>query len=349
MTQGQWPAGIRAVIYGVGAMGSLVTRLLVDRGASIVGAIGRSADKVGRDLGDVAGLDTAIGVPVEADAGAVLARGADIAVVCVGSYLDTMQRHFETCLSNQVNVITIEEETIFPWTTSPEQAGRLDRLAKDNGVTLAASGAQDVFWMNLVTTLLGASHTVEKVSGYCRWNVDDYGPEVATHLRVGQSRESFDRFVKDHGWPEFVARQTFEAMASRLGMTVRSITSDVEPVVAAEITRCSSLGVEIEQGQVIGTIDRTRLTTEDGPEFEFRMEGRVYGPGEQDRNLWQVSGEPDLQLSNDGVSYRFTTCSTLVNRIPDVIDAAPGLLSLDRFGPARYRHSSSPLNGGQVT
>ena len=46
---------VRAVVYGVGEMGSIVTRLLVERGAEIVGAIARSDSKVGRDLGEVAG------------------------------------------------------------------------------------------------------------------------------------------------------------------------------------------------------------------------------------------------------------------------------------------------------
>lgn len=338
MTLATWPAGIRAVVYGVGEMGSLVTRLLVERGVEIVGAVGRSPEKVGRDLGEVAGLGGVIGVPIEADANTVLGRGADVAVVCVGSYLKTMQRHFEVCLMNGVNVVTIEEETIFPWTTSPNLAARLDGLAKANGVTLAASGAQDVFWVNIVTTLLGASHKVDCVSGYCRWNVDDYGPEVAGHLHVGKSKESFERFVSEHGWPEFVARQTLEAMVSQLGLTPRSIDSDVVPVVAREPARCHSLRMDIVPGEIIGTIDRTRLSTNEGPEFEFRMEGRVYRASEGDQNHWQISGEPALQLRNEGVPYRFTTCSTVVNRIPDVISAEPGLLSLDRLGRPQYRH-----------
>ena len=54
------------------------------------------------------------------------------------------------------NVITIEEETVYPWRTAQDLARELDAVAKANGVTLAASGAQDVFWLHLVGTLLGA-------------------------------------------------------------------------------------------------------------------------------------------------------------------------------------------------
>ncbi|MEP2532461.1 hypothetical protein [Shimia sp.] len=79
-------SSIRVVVYGVGAIGAIATRLLGDKGAKIVGAIGRSPSKVGRDLGDFAGLGLTLDVLVESDANEVLARGADIAVVCVGSY-----------------------------------------------------------------------------------------------------------------------------------------------------------------------------------------------------------------------------------------------------------------------
>lgn len=328
----------RVVVYGVGAMGAIVTRLLVDKGAQIVGAIGRSLSKVGRDLGDVAGLGVRLGVPIEDDASRVLSRGADIAVVCVGSYLSAMHQHFAVCLENGVNVVTIEEETVFPWTTASEYADALDALAKANGVTLAASGAQDVFWLNLVSTLLGASHRVDRVTGHCMWNVDDYGPEVASHLFVGQSKAAFDQFVGSSGWPEFVARQTLEALVTRLGLTVKSIASDVAAVTFDAPIQSRSLRKEIPAGNMVGTIDRTIVTTLEGPHFEFTMEGRVYREGETDSNSWQVQGEPDLRLDCQKTNYRFTTCSTLVNRIPDVIAAAPGLCSLDMLKPASYRH-----------
>jgi len=105
---------VRAIVYGVGAMGSILTRLLLDKEVQIVGAVGRSPKKVGRDLGEVAGLGRDLGVVIESDPGPVLARGADIAVVCVSSYLESMRDHFAVCLEHGVNVVTIEEETVFP-------------------------------------------------------------------------------------------------------------------------------------------------------------------------------------------------------------------------------------------
>ena len=62
-----------------------MARLMIEKGVEIVGAIARSPDKVGCDLGDVAGLVFRTGVTVESDAEPALKRGADIAVVSVAS------------------------------------------------------------------------------------------------------------------------------------------------------------------------------------------------------------------------------------------------------------------------
>lgn len=329
---------LRVIVYGVGAMGSIVTRLLLDKGAKIVGAVGRSPDKVGRDLGEVADLGRTIGITVEADPRRALEAGADMAVVCVSSYLAAMRDHFAVCLEHGVNVITTEEETVYPWTTAPELAAELDALAKANGVTLAASGAQDVFWLHLVGTLLGASHTVESVEGRCSWNVNDFGPEVAAHVHVGHTADAFERHVAEQGWPEFVARQNLEALIAELELSVASISSQVLPVLADDPTFCQSLNRTVQPGQMLGTIDTTEIETKEGPRFKFAMEGRVYREGEADINEWRVRGEPELLLRNDRVPYRFTTCSSIVNRIPDVIRAEPGLITLDRLGKPSYKH-----------
>ncbi|MGI9569103.1 MAG: dihydrodipicolinate reductase, partial [Desulfobulbia bacterium] len=65
---------IRVIVYGVGAMGSIITRLLLEKSVDIVGAIGRSPNKVGRDLGDVAGIGRKLDVIVEDNAEKVLSR-----------------------------------------------------------------------------------------------------------------------------------------------------------------------------------------------------------------------------------------------------------------------------------
>jgi 2,4-diaminopentanoate dehydrogenase len=320
-------------------MGSIMARLLLEKGVTIVGAVARSPAKVGRDLGEVAGLGFETGVVVEANARRALAAGADVAVVAVASYLSVMFDHFRLCLEHGMNVVTIEEEAVYPWNTAPEAAAELDQLAKAHGVSLVASGAQDVFWMQLVATLMGAAHRIDSVAGRCSWNADDYGPEVAAHVHLGETREEFDRYVSEHGWPDFVVRSTLEALVADAGLIVGETRPSVKPVLAPAETWSESLGRAIPPGHVLGVVDAVTLETVEGPTFSFEMAGRIYKPGEADENEWIVRGDPEeLHLRNDRVPTRLITCTSVVNRIPDVLAAEPGLVTMDRLPRPHYRH-----------
>ena len=192
---------IKAIVYGVGAMNSIATRMMLEKGVDIVGALARSPEKVGRDLGEVAGLGFQTGVLVEDDPERVLAtRQADIAVIAVASYMADMYEHLRRCAEHGVNAVTIAEEALYPWNTAPMAAAELDRLARRNGVTITGTGHQDVYWVNLVSMVLGTAHRIDSVTGRASWNVDDFGPEVAKDQRVDTTRRGV-RGVAGRGRP----------------------------------------------------------------------------------------------------------------------------------------------------
>lgn len=331
---------VRVVVYGVGAMGSILARLLVDKGATVVGAIARSADKVGRDLGDVAGLGARVGVMVDDDPVRVLADArADIAVVAVSSYLAPMAEHFRVCVEHATNVITLEEESFYPWATAPALAAELDGLAKRHGVTITGSGAQDAYWMTLPCVLMGAAHRVDSVYGRTTWNVDDYGPEVAEHQHADESADEFEAHLAAHGWPSFVVRNTVDALVADAGLTASEVKASVRPVLAPVDTPSRSLGRTIARGRLLGVVDTATIATVEGPRFTFEMTGCIYGPGVEDSNEWVVRGEPaELHLRNERVPTRLATCTQVVNRIPDVINAPPGFVTVPELPRLRYRH-----------
>lgn len=331
---------IRVVLFGVGAMGSILARLLLEKGASIVGAIARSPAKAGQDLGEVAGLGRRLGVLVDNDPARVLAQvHADVAVVAATSYLETMAEHFRTCLEARTNVITVEEESFYPWATAPRLAAELDAVAKRNGVTIAASGAQDAYWMTLPGVLMGAAHRVDSVVGRTTWNVDDYGPEVADHQHTGRTPAEFDAHIAEHGWASFVVRNTVDALVAETGLTPGKVESSARPVVAEADTPSRSLDAVIAAGRLLGVVDTATIATVEGPRFTFEMTGCVYAPGQTDRNEWLVRGEPEeLHLCNERVPTRLVTCTQVVNRIPDVINAPPGFATVIDLPRLRYRH-----------
>jgi hypothetical protein len=329
---------IRAVVYGVGAMNSIATRMMLEKGVDIVGALARSPEKVGKDLGVVADLGFETGVLVDDDPARVLStRTADIAVIAVSSYMSDQYEHLRTCAEHGVNAVTISEEALYPWNTAPRMTAELDRLAKRHGVTLTGSGHQDTYWVNLVSMVMGTSHRIDTVTGTASWNVDDYGPEVARDQRVGDTEEQFAAWLKEAERPPTFGLNVLHALLADAGLTARRFITSTRPEFADEVLHSSSLELDVRPGQVIGFSDVDEVETYEGPTLTFEMAGRLYGEGEADMNEWTITGEPELHLSNPRVPTQITTCTQLVNRIPDVINAEPGFITMERLPKLRYR------------
>jgi 4-hydroxy-tetrahydrodipicolinate reductase len=329
---------IKAVVYGVGAMNSIATRMMLEKGVDIVGALARSPEKVGRDLGEVAGLPFKTGVVIDDDPDRVLSsRQADIAVIAVASYMTDMYEHLRRCAEHGVNAITISEEALYPWNTSPMASAELDRLARRNGVTITGTGHQDVYWVNLVSMVLATAHRIESVTGRASWNVDDFGPEVAKDQRVDTSVEDFETWLAETDRPPSFGRNTLGALVADLGLTVAAEESTTRPEVAQQPVPSTSLGITVDTGSVIGFTDVDTVSTHEGISLTFEMTGRLYLEGEADINDWTVTGEPELHLSNPAVPTQMTTCTQLVNRIPDVINAPPGFITMEKLPRPRYR------------
>ena len=88
---------------------------------------------------------------------------------------------------------------------------------------------------------------------------------------------------------------------------------------------------------MIGFTDVDTVVTSQGITLTFEMTGRLYLEGEADVNDWTITGEPELRLSNPAVPTGMTTCTQLVNRIPDVINAPPGFVTVEKLPRPRYR------------
>lgn len=329
---------IKAVVYGVGAMNSVATRMMLEKGVDIVGALARSPEKVGHDLGEVAGLGYQTGVLIDDDPDRVLStRQADIAVIAVSSYMSDMYEHLHRCAKHGVNAVTISEEALYPWNTSPTQTAELDRLARANGVTLTGTGHQDVYWVNIVSMLLGTSHRIDTVAGRASWNVDDYGPEVVKDQQVDTTPEHFDDWLAHADRPPSFGRNTLGALGAALGLSANEVTTTTRPEIAARAMECRELGITVQPGRVIGFTDVDTVVTNEGITLVFEMTGRLYGEGEADINDWTVTGEPELRLINPAVPTGVTTVTQLVNRIPDVINAPPGFITIEKLPALRYR------------
>jgi 4-hydroxy-tetrahydrodipicolinate reductase len=185
--------------------------------------------------------------------------------------------------------------------------------------------------------LLGTAHRIESVTGRASWNVDDYGPEVTKDQRVDTTVEDFEAWLAEADRPPSFGRNTLGALVEDLGLTVEAQDSTTRPDVAEQPVESKSLGVTVAPGRVIGFTDVDTVRSHQGITLTFEMTGKLYREGEADINDWTVVGEPNLHLTNAAVPTMMSTCCQLVNRIPDVINAPPGFVTIEKLPGLRYR------------
>ena len=316
---------IRVMHFGLGPIGNAVVKQVADRpGFKVVGAIDIDPVKVGLDIGLVAGLKHRLGVKVSSDAVAALRRAKpDVVVLCTSSSLAAVTPQIETILRARLPIVSTTEELSYPLRSSARWANKIDRLATRAKVAVLGTGVNPGFMMDaLPITLTGVCERVDQV-------VVDRVQDARTRrlpfqqkIGSGLTRAQFRMKVVEGSVRHVGMAESVSMIADALGWKLDRITDRIKPKIAA--ARVSSRFLTVERGHVCGLIQDGVGYSSGKAVIRLHMEAYLGAPESYD--AVRIVGSPPLSMKlAGGVHGDIATASIVVNSIPKVIAAPPGL------------------------
>ena len=247
-------SSIRVVHFGLGPIGAAIAQEIAQRpGFKIVGAIDHDPAKVGRDVGDVAGLKGRIGVRVEADASRLKKMKPHVVVLCTSSKMKSVMPQLEAILKAKVAVISTTEELAYPLYTNVRHAAKIDKWAKKAKVAVLGTGVNPGFVMDALPIALTATcQRVDRVSVSRIQDARNRRLPFQQKIGAGLTTEQFQKRVSEGNIKHVGFTESIAMIADSLGWTLDRISDTVEPKLA-QVT-ISSEYLAVDPGYVCGIV-----------------------------------------------------------------------------------------------
>lgn len=347
---------MKVVQYGCGKMSKYTMRYVYEKGGEIVGAIDINPNVIGKDIGTIIECEDK-GVIIESveNARKVLeSTKPDACIITTMSLLSDIEDAALLCAELGINAITTCEEAFYSWNSNPNLTSEIDELAKKNNCTITGSGYQDIFWGQLITSICGATQSIKKIVGESWYNVEDYGIALAEAHGAGLTLDEFDKKIASIDRMSDEERQSLINsgeyapsymwnvngwLCNKLGLTVKRQSQKCIPETYNEDIESSTLSMTIKAGDATGMSAVVTTETEEGIILETKCVGKVYAPNEFDINEWTIIGEPDTTITIQRPATVELTCASIVNRLPDLINAEPGFVPTSSMKDLTYKYN----------
>src|SRR6201998_2838201 len=360
----------RVVVWATGGIGSIAIRTIQRRpNLDLVGVWVHAQEKVGRDAGELANGEP-IGLAATNDADALIALKPECVIYAAsGPERDALAiPDYTKLLEAGINVVTTSTTRLVnPHAYEPaEWRDQLVDAAKDGQASLYASGIEPGFAADYLPLVLTTqSSSIEKIHAYEIGLYDDYGVVdiMSNALGFGQPLE-YQPWISFPGAIAGEWQGQIRLIADALGVEVQEVRESFDRAVTNRTLEVAMGTVEAGtcgaiRMQAIGVVDGrdaiviehvTRLAHDDAPHVP---------PGIGDLSYRvTITGDPDIDCTmaatlkdprragvagmSSGAGAMVATAMRVVNAVPYVVAAEPGLLSSVDLPLTIPKHAFAP-------
>lgn len=330
---------IKVVQWGSGNVGRQSMAAVARRDdMDLVGLYVTNPDKVGVDIGLLAGLDP-VGHAATDDIDQIAQMDADVVLhmplpsLVHGEDPDADMKTFCRLLEAGKHVVTTVGY-MYPSVYGDEVVGRLEAACEAGGTTFHGTGANPGWFGDLLPLLMtGLSLRVDHIAITEISNFQFYpSPEIMFDMmNFGRTPEDFEaRSVRHRGWLDGLFTEAVQMVADGIGAPVDAVTSEMTTWITE--TDLDTAPGTVAAGTVAGQRWLWSAALDGEPfvsqETVWRMHADVAPEWPQGHWSIDISGDPDMHISLPHGWNRNVLGSTgahAINAVPYLMDAEPGI------------------------
>src|SRR5579859_2015465 len=229
---------IKVAQFGLGPIGLECLRLAACKDwIRFVGAIDIAPDKVGADLGKVAGVASLRSMRIRASLDE-LEQKPDLVFHTAVSRFTAAYKQLEPIVARGINVVSSCEELLFPQLSNSKLAAKLDRICRRSGARLVGTGVNPGFVMDfLPLCLTTVSREVRAIHVQRVVNASTRREPLQRKIGIGLAPEEFQCRLQAGEAGHAGLKESLALIAHMLGWRTIKIIETGEPVVARRAIR----------------------------------------------------------------------------------------------------------------
>eukprot|EP01084_Bolivina_argentea_P067073 122247_1 len=338
---------IRFCSIGMGTFGTSTAKLAVQKGFKMVAAFTRYS-KHTKTVGELLGMENDPSLQFEVSGMNKLEQIIDstkphFCIDATNSTLSDVFPHFRRLLAKGINIITLNNEAVFPNTRfnwKPKQLYRaLNTAAIAGNAVILGGGYSDSILIPVIPSMTASMIELNKIRINMKLDVDGFGEKGAAHFGVGMTEKEFKENVESFSsyGISYWSRAVVEAIADTMDIPLLDIDKKKGTIALYTRSECykvtnenglqsNALGKVIPNGECAG-MNQTILGRAKG-NIEIYLSiilGVIPNINEINDVEVQLLGVPDLEFSIKDVNSAVVTGVSLLHRVPMVLkELKPG-------------------------
>jgi 4-hydroxy-tetrahydrodipicolinate reductase len=314
---------------GLGPMGQIIAKLIIERqNLNLKAVVDINPDLYEKSLSEILKIDSEL--TIKSDIDTVISKtNADVIFIATSSSFEKVVPLIQKALNAGTNVISICEELSFPFLQFPELSKEIDKLAKKNKLTVVGTGINPGYLMDLLPIVITAPcQEVNSLKVTRVMNSAKRREPFQRKIGTGLTEEEFKRRISEKEITGHVGlMESMQHIAAALGFKYDETKEFPPEAVITDHDFLTSYNETISAGLVCGL--RSKSITKNQDKEIITLDFIAYAGDHEEYDEIIVKGKPTIhQKIIGGVHGDLGTSAMVVNLIPIVVDAKPGLLAM---------------------